>query len=140
MLFRSPSQAHSPTFSYRISTISGSLNRINADYSLSVISLLKLIIHKKLPLSSIILNLCILTNLLFPHIIILLLENAIYAAVVEQVDTRDLKSLDRNIIPVRFRSAAPKILCNRNDCEVFYSCVFPNEAAGGPLWIQRLRQ
>ncbi len=30
------------------------------------------------------------------------------AAVVEQVDTRDLKSLGVKSVPVRFRSAAPK--------------------------------
>ncbi len=31
----------------------------------------------------------------------------IYAAVVELADTRDLKSLDGDIVPVRPRSAAP---------------------------------
>ena len=31
-----------------------------------------------------------------------------YAAVVESADTRDLKSLDSNIVPVQVRSAAPK--------------------------------
>ena len=31
------------------------------------------------------------------------------AAVVESADTKDLKSFDRNIVPVQVRSAAPKI-------------------------------
>ena len=33
-----------------------------------------------------------------------------YAAVAEQVDARDLKSLDGDIIRVRFPSAAPSLL------------------------------
>ena len=31
----------------------------------------------------------------------------LYARVVKLVDTRDLKSLDRKVVPVRFRSRAP---------------------------------
>ncbi len=37
----------------------------------------------------------------------------IYAAVVESADTRDLKSLDRNIVPVQVRSAAPPYTVNK---------------------------
>ena len=39
--------------------------------------------------------------------------SCLYAAVVELADTRDLKSLDSNIVPVQVRSAAPylKLSC-----------------------------
>ena len=40
-------------------------------------------------------------------IIKLVLDYILYAAVAEQADARDLKSLDGNIVPVRSRSAAP---------------------------------
>ena len=38
----------------------------------------------------------------------IILKLIYYAAVVESADTRDLKSLDGNIVPVQVRSAAPK--------------------------------
>ena len=44
----------------------------------------------------------------------------LYAAVVELADTRDLKSLGSNIVPVQVRSAA----LNKMDCILIQSILF----------------
>ena len=41
-------------------------------------------------------------------------SNLKYARVVELVDTRDLKSLDRNIVPVQVRPRVPEFFYNGN--------------------------
>ena len=56
----------------------------------------------------------------------------VYAAVVELADTRDLKSLDGDIVPVRPRSAAPKR--NTSFWEVF---LFVFVSAGHNIVLQR---
>ena len=44
-------------------------------------------------------------------------SNLKYARVVELVDTRDLKSLDRNIVPVQVRPRVPSIdILNYEEC------------------------
>ena len=46
-------------------------------------------------------------RLALPNKVVMRYDAAPHAAVVKLVDTRDLKSLDRKVVPVRFRPAAP---------------------------------
>ena len=46
-------------------------------------------------------------RLALPNKVVMRYDAPPHAAVVKLVDTRDLKSLDRKVVPVRFRPAAP---------------------------------
>ena len=46
-------------------------------------------------------------RLALPNTVVMRYDAPPHAAVVKLVDTRDLKSLDRKVVPVRFRPAAP---------------------------------